>query len=62
MCCCKGYSFQAVIWDMVYKSASLGLEKGIIFQETGQLVKDFSLDDGNQELPLKNIKKSNQHI
>ena len=47
---------------MVYKSASLGLEKGIIFQETGQLVKDFSLDYGNQELPLKNIKKSNQHI
>ena len=31
----------------------------MIFQETDQLVEDFSLDKGNQELPLKNIKKSN---
>ena len=28
----------------VYKSESLGLEMGIIFQETDQLFKDFSLD------------------
>ena len=31
----------------------------MIFQETDQLVEDFSLDKGNQELPLNNIKKSN---
>ena len=29
---------------MVYKSESLGLEWGIIFQEIDQLVEDFSLD------------------
>ena len=32
------------LWDMVYKSESLGLEWGIIFQEIDQLVEDFSLD------------------
>ena len=32
------------LWDGVYKSESLGLEKGNIFQETDQLVEDFSLD------------------
>ena len=31
----------------------------MIFQETDQLVEDFRLDKGNQELPLKNIKKLN---
>ena len=35
----------SLLWDRVYKSESLGLEEyGIIFQETEQLVKDFSLD------------------
>ena len=34
----------SLVWDRVYKSESLGLEEGIIFQETDQLVKDFSLD------------------
>ena len=37
------------------KSESLGLEQGIIFQETDQLVEDSRLDWGNPELPLKNI-------
>ena len=32
------------MWDRVYKSERLGLEQGIIFQETDQLVEDFSLD------------------
>ena len=42
MCHCEGYGFQAsLLWDRVYKSESLGLEKGIIFQETDQLVEDF---------------------
>ena len=31
------------------------LELCIIFQETDQLVVDFSLDYGDRELPLKNI-------
>ena len=44
------------------KSESLGLEQGIIFQETDQLVEDSSLDWGNPELPLKNIKKSNRRV
>ena len=34
----------SLLWDGVYKSESLGLELGIIFQETDQLFKDFSLD------------------
>ena len=40
----------------------MGLEWGIIFRETDQLVEDFSLDKGNQELPVKNIKKSNWQV
>ena len=39
MCCCEGYGFR----DRVYKSESLGLGEGIIFQETDQLAEDFSL-------------------
>ena len=31
----------SLLWDSVYKSESLGLEWGIIFQETDQLVEDF---------------------
>ena len=31
----------SLLWDRVYKSESLGLEKGIIFQETGEFVEDF---------------------
>ena len=42
---------------MVYKPERLGLEQGIIYQETDQLVEDFSLDQGNQEMLLKNVKK-----
>ena len=34
----------SLLWDREYKSESLGLELGIIFQETDQLVEDFSLD------------------
>ena len=36
----------SLLWDRVYKSESLGLEEGIIFQETEQLVEDFSLGQG----------------
>ena len=58
MCRCEGYGFQAIILrDRVYKSESLGLEQGIIFQETDQLLEDFSLNLGNWELPLKKIKQ-----
>ena len=53
---CEGYGFR----DRVYKSESLGLGEGIIFQETDQLAEDFSLVWGNQELPLKRIKKKKQ--
>ena len=34
----------SLLWDRVYKSGSWGLEQGIIFQETDQLVEDLSLD------------------
>ena len=46
MCLCEGYCFQAVYSGIGYnyKSESLGLEQGIIFQEADQLVEDFSLD------------------
>ena len=47
---------RSLLGDRVYDSESLGLEYGIIFQETDQLVEDFSLDWGDRELPIKNIK------
>ena len=37
----------------------MGLKKGIIFQETDQLVENVSLDLGNWELTLKNVKSAN---
>ena len=54
----KVWFSSSVLWDRVYKSQNVGLEQGIFFQETDQLVEDFSLDQGNRELPLKNMKKS----
>ena len=55
----KGMVFKQfnLLYDRVYKSESLGLEQGIIFQETDQLLEDFSLNLGNWELPLKKIKQ-----
>ena len=43
MCRCEGHGFQAVYSRVGYdyKSEILGLEQGIIFQETDQLVEDF---------------------
>ena len=38
MCVCEGYGFQAVYSGIGY------INQGIIFQETDQLVEDFSLD------------------
>ena len=38
------FSSSKLLWDGVYKSERLGLELGIIFQETDQLIKAFSLD------------------
>ena len=38
------FSNRSLLWDRVYKSESLGLEYGIIFQEADQLFEDFSLD------------------
>ena len=40
----KGTVSSSLLWDRVYKSESLGLEEGMIFQETDQLVEDFSVD------------------
>ena len=34
----------SLLWDRVYESESLGLEWGIISQETDQMMEDFSLD------------------
>ena len=41
MCHREEYGFQAVYSQTIYKSESLGLEKGIIFLETDQLVEDL---------------------
>ena len=42
MCRCEGYGFQAVYSRIGYINQNiLGLEWGIIFQETDQLVEDF---------------------
>ena len=37
----KVWFSSSFLWDRIYKSESLGLEQGIIFQETDQLVEDF---------------------
>ena len=49
---------QRILWGRVYKSESLGLEQSVIFQDTDQLVENFSLDQGNRELALKNKNKN----
>ena len=43
MCRCEGYGFQAVYSRIGYinQNIYLGLEQGIISQETDQLVEDF---------------------
>ena len=51
---CRVWFSSSLLWDRVYKSEGLGLESGIIFQDTDQLFKDFSLDKGDQWLPIKN--------
>ena len=51
----KGMVFkQFTLRDIVYKSESFGLESGIIFQDTDQPFKDFSLDKRDQQLQIKN--------
>jgi len=52
----KGYGCQAVQSSIRYKNQRvciLVLEYGIIFQETDQLVENFSRNLENQELTLK---------
>ena len=46
MCRCelRVWFSSSLLWDRVYKSDSLGLEYGIIFRQTDQLVEDSSLD------------------
>ena len=55
----KGVFSKRLLRDKVYKSGSLGIEEGIIFQETDQLVDNFSLDlsrQENRELQMKTQK------
>ena len=49
----KVWFSSSLLWNRVYKSESLGLKSGIIFQDTNELFKDFSLDKGDQQLPIK---------
>ena len=56
MCRCEGYGFQAVYPRIGY----INQRVRVIFQETDQLIEDFSLTSGNRKLKLKNIKKSNR--
>ena len=53
MCCCEGYGFQAFYSGMRY----INQRVRVIFQETDQLIEDFSLTSGNRKLKLKNINK-----
>ena len=55
-CRCEGYGFQAFYSGMRY----INQRVRVIFQETDQLIEDFSLTSGNRKLKLKNIKKSNR--
>ena len=43
-----------------YKSESLGLEYGIIFRETDQLVEDLDSRLGKQEIATQKYKKSDR--
>ena len=55
MCHCEGVWFSSsLLWDRAYKSESLSLKLGIILLDTDELFKDFSLDKGDQQLPIKN--------
>ena len=57
MCRCEGYGFQAVYSGMGYINQRFWVQNRVSFsQETDRLFKDFSLDQGNRKLPLKNIK------
>ena len=38
MCHCEGYGLGSVDWDMVQKSEIFGVEQGINFHETNQLL------------------------
>ena len=38
MCHCEGYGLGSVDWDMVQKSEIFGVEQGINFHETDQLL------------------------
>ena len=58
---CEGYGCQAVKSGIGYRKQSLGLGQGIIFQENDQLIEDFNVDQGNQELTLKKMKSANQN-
>ena len=58
LCRCEEYGFRVVYCGIGYlksESSSWGLDQVIIFQETDQLVGDFSLDKGNWEFPLQKI-------
>ena len=57
MCRCEGYSFQAVdsgIWCINQRVQVQNRES------FSRKLINFSLDQGNRELPLKNMKKSNR--
>ena len=61
MCRCEGYGFQAVYSGIGYIIQRVWVQKRVSFSmQTDQLAEDFSLDYGNREFPLKNIKKSNR--
>ena len=48
-CRCEGYGFQAFYSGMRY----INQRVRVIFQETDQLIEDFSLTSGNRKLKLK---------
>ena len=57
----EGYGFQAVYSGVGHINQRVWVQnRETVFQETDELVEDFSLDQGNRELRLKNIKKSNR--
>ena len=60
MCRCEVYGFQAVYSGTGIQIREFGSRIAYHFPGNWSVGRDLSLDEGNQELPLQNIKNSNR--
>ena len=63
MCHCEGYVFQAVYSRIGYINQSVWVQNRVsLFRKVISWLKILSRPEGNRELPLKHIKKSNRQV